>query len=63
MEEVIRNVRINKPLPGLYFLIFYFKNIEPYVGQMVELYSSDDENDEVGVIYLMQSKNVNSNLC
>ena len=41
-------VCVNIPLPVLYFLIF--QNIEPYLGQPVELYSSDEENDEVGVI-------------
>lgn len=31
-------------------IVFKFQNIESYSGQRVELYSSDDENDEVSLL-------------
>ena len=48
VEEWISNVRINKSC--IYDSAqCYFQHLQAYTGQAVEIYSSDDENDEVSV--------------
>ena len=40
----------------VFITVHLFQNIEPYAGQEIELFSSDSEDDEVGVVSYTEFK-------